>query len=94
MNAPPPIPELCGSTSESIAWMAIAASTALPPRFRTLSPAWVASGLAAIEKGSAVVTRAGAVRIVTGAAGAVAPAVKAAIASADVSLRSDSMEAD
>src|SRR4051812_16309005 len=51
MNAPPPTPELCGSTSDSIAWTAIAASTALPPRFSTLSPASAASGLAAITNG-------------------------------------------
>src|SRR4051794_15571943 len=52
MNAPPPTPELCGSTRLSIAWMAMAASTALPPRLRTLSPACAASGLAAMTKGS------------------------------------------
>ena len=51
MKAPPPTPELCGSTSDSIAWTAIAASTALPPRFSTLSPAWAASGLAAMTNG-------------------------------------------
>src|SRR5437588_567938 len=53
MKAPPPTPELCGSTSESIACTAIAASTALPPRFSTLSPACAASGLAAMTNGSA-----------------------------------------
>src|SRR5689334_21777656 len=52
MKAPPPTPELCGSTSDSIAWTAIAASTALPPRFRTLSPACAAKGLAAMTNGS------------------------------------------
>ena len=38
MKAPPPTPELCGSTSDSIACTAIAASTALPPRFSTFEP--------------------------------------------------------
>ena len=50
MNAPPPSPELCGSTSDSIAWTAIggvdraSAAAALP------SPARAASGLAAMTK--------------------------------------------
>src|SRR3954447_21341854 len=52
MKAAPPTPELCGSTSDSIAWTAIAASTALPPRLRTFRPARAASGLAAITNGS------------------------------------------
>src|SRR4051794_20981439 len=51
MKATPPMPELCGSTRLSIAWTAIAASTALPPRFRTFSPASAASGLAAMTNG-------------------------------------------
>ena len=51
MKAPPPTPELCGSTSDSIAWTATAASTALPPRFSTLRPACAASGLAAMTNG-------------------------------------------
>ena len=59
MKAPPPTPELCGSTSDSIAWTAIAASTALPPRFSTFSPAWAASGLAAMTNGSVAATWAG-----------------------------------
>ncbi|KAG0755428.1 hypothetical protein G6F22_020614 [Rhizopus arrhizus] len=46
MNAPPPIPEDCGSTRFSTSWVAMAASTTLPPRRSIASPAWVASGLA------------------------------------------------
>src|SRR6185295_9649800 len=66
MKAPPPTPELCGSTRLSIAWTAIAASTALPPRLSTLSPAWAASGFAAMTNGES----AGAADAVGGAAGA------------------------
>ena len=47
MKAPPPTPELWGSTRPSTAWMATAASIALPPSFSTLNPACAASGLAA-----------------------------------------------
>src|ERR1700722_1414107 len=47
MKTPPRTPELCGSTSPSIAWMATAASAALPPWRRTSAPASAASGLAA-----------------------------------------------
>src|SRR5690242_9079282 len=50
MNAPPPRPELCGSTSDSMAWTAMAASTALPPRSSTSMPARAANGLAAMTK--------------------------------------------
>ena len=57
MKAPPATLELCGSTSESIACMAIAASTALPPRFSTLRPARVARGLAAMTNGWAATAR-------------------------------------
>ena len=46
MKAPPPSPELCGSTSPSTSWIAIAASTALPPDRRISRPASVARGLA------------------------------------------------
>src|SRR5258705_6376269 len=61
MTGPPRTPELGGSTSDSIAWPAIAASTALPPRLSTFNPACAASGLAAMTKGS-VVAATGAVR--------------------------------
>src|SRR5258708_5331579 len=47
MKAPPPRPELCGSSSPSTAWIATAASTAEPPRRSTFSPASTASGSAA-----------------------------------------------
>jgi hypothetical protein len=47
MNDPPPRPELCGSTKPSTAWIATAASTALPPSRNTRRPASTASGLAA-----------------------------------------------
>src|SRR3979490_2299702 len=47
MKEPPPTPELCGSTRPNIAWMATAASTALPPFRRISAPAATASGLAA-----------------------------------------------
>jgi 5-oxoprolinase (ATP-hydrolysing) len=47
MNAPPPRPELCGSTRFSTSCTAIAASTALPPARRISRPASAASGLAA-----------------------------------------------
>src|SRR5690606_20434475 len=45
--APPPRPELCGSTRPSIACTATAASIALPPRRSTAVPASTASGCAA-----------------------------------------------
>jgi hypothetical protein len=44
MNASPPIPVMLGSVTLSIAAMAMAASTALPPRFKTSMPTWEASG--------------------------------------------------
>src|SRR5579872_3987354 len=47
MKAPPPKPELCGSTSPSTACTATAASMAEPPRCSTFTPASTASGLAA-----------------------------------------------
>src|ERR1039458_5263679 len=47
MNAPPPRPELCGSTSPSTACITTAASAAAPPACRTRMPACAASGLAA-----------------------------------------------
>ena len=67
MKAPPPTPELCGSTRHSMAWTAIAASTALPPRFRTLSPACAASGLAAMTNGAVGRSCAGATARAVGA---------------------------
>src|SRR4051812_47410818 len=56
MKAPPPRPELCGSTRPSTAWTATAAATAEPPPPSTLIAAWVARGLAAaaITRGPAV----------------------------------------
>ncbi len=53
------MPELCGSTSESIAWTAMAASTALPPRFSTSYPACAASGFAAMTKASSFAAETG-----------------------------------
>src|SRR6476620_9944341 len=44
MNASPPMPVIFGSVTFSIAAMAMAASTALPPRFRTSRPTCEASG--------------------------------------------------
>src|SRR5437870_479283 len=79
MKAPPPTPELCGSTSESIACTATAASTALPPRFSTLRPAWAASGLAAMTNGPSVAATGG-------AAGALAQEPRAMSARAERSL--------
>ena len=46
IKAPPPMPELCGSTSVSTACAAIAASTALPPTRRISRPATEACRLA------------------------------------------------
>ena len=46
-NAPPPIPEDCGSTTFSTICVAMAASTALPPLRKMASPASAASGFAA-----------------------------------------------
>src|SRR6516164_3520253 len=46
-KAPPPIPELCGSTRPSVACTATAASTAEPPLRRISSPACTARGSAA-----------------------------------------------
>src|SRR3954452_3043801 len=43
-NRSPPIPLDCGSTSPMTAWVAIAASIALPPRSSTCTPACAASG--------------------------------------------------
>ena len=45
-NAPPPMPEDCGSTRPSTAWAAMAASTALPPWRRMASAASDAAGSA------------------------------------------------
>ena len=42
INAPPPIPEDCGSTKVNTNCTAIAASTALPPCFSILKPALLA----------------------------------------------------
>src|ERR1700683_3944526 len=50
MKPPPATPELCGSTRPSIAWMATAASAALPPLRRISAPASAAKGLAATTK--------------------------------------------
>ncbi len=83
------MPELCGSTSDSIAWTAIAASTALPPRLRTLSPAWAASGLAAITY--EVLCSRASMRMIGGAAGTVAPDPKPTKAIARTSLRTTDM---
>jgi hypothetical protein len=47
MKAPPPIPELWGSTRLRTSWIAIAASAALPPFARISRPAAAASGFAA-----------------------------------------------
>ena len=41
------MPDDCGSTSPKTAWIAIAASVALPPLLRISIPAFVASGCAA-----------------------------------------------
>src|SRR5665213_1242449 len=46
MNAPPPRPELCGSTRPRVAWTATAASIADPPARSTFRPASTAAGLA------------------------------------------------
>jgi hypothetical protein len=40
----PPIPFETGSIKPSVAFAAIAASTALPPRFKISRPTWVAAG--------------------------------------------------
>ena len=47
MNAPPPIPALCGSTTLSASMVAIAASVALPPLRKISAPAAAARGSAA-----------------------------------------------
>jgi hypothetical protein len=44
MKASPPMPVMLGSVTLSTAATAIAASTALPPRFRISTPTWEASG--------------------------------------------------
>src|SRR3954451_8145995 len=82
MKAPPPTPELWGSTSDSIACTAIAASTALPPRLRTLRPPSAASGLATITNGCVAFASAAA-----WGAGAAAQAVNPTHASAVTRLR-------
>jgi len=46
MKPPPPMPELCGSTTVSANMTAIAASTADPPWASIASPAAVARGSA------------------------------------------------
>src|ERR1700730_17164943 len=57
MNAPPPSPEDCGSTTLRISCTAIAASAALPPACKISRPASTATGLAAeIMKDFAVAT--------------------------------------
>src|SRR5690348_9596640 len=70
MNDPPPTPELCGSTSPSMACMATAASMALPPLRRISAPASAATGFAAA-------TMAGTLRAVSGARAATCPAYAA-----------------
>src|SRR5690242_14448545 len=47
MKAPPPMPDDSGSTNPSTSWVAMAASTALPPSRIISSPALAACGLAA-----------------------------------------------
>src|SRR5215469_3044220 len=59
-KAPPPTPELCGSTSPSIACTATAASTALPPLRRISAPASAAAGLAAATMEGTLAARAAA----------------------------------
>src|SRR6516225_731130 len=44
----PPMPDIIGSTTLSVAATATAASKALPPASKTSSPAWVASGCAVL----------------------------------------------
>ena len=58
MNAPPPMPEDCGSTTLSTSWTAIAASTALPPRASVAMPASTAAGCAATTIACLLVTSA------------------------------------
>src|SRR4051812_42628778 len=48
MKLPPPMPELCGSTTLSASIVAIAASVALPPLRRISTPAAAARGSAAL----------------------------------------------
>ena len=43
-NRSPPMPQPVGSINPSVAFAAIAASTALPPAFRMSSATWVANG--------------------------------------------------
>ena len=68
-KAPPPMPELCGSTRLSTSCTAIAASTALPPARSISRPASAASGFAAATMYFWAVPRLFAVRPV-GASGA------------------------
>src|SRR5512139_137952 len=48
MKPPPPMPELCGSTTPSASMVAIAASVALPPARSISAPAAAARGSAAL----------------------------------------------
>jgi hypothetical protein len=43
-KASPPMPVEHGSTTQRVATVAMAASTALPPAFSTFRPAWAANG--------------------------------------------------
>ena len=87
-KAPPPSPELCGSTSASTSWIVMAASTALPPARSMSSPAWVASGFADAAMCRCAVDVASPARKVDdgsgceGRSGAVAQAASSATASA------------
>jgi hypothetical protein len=75
MKPPPPMPELCGSTRPSIAWIATAASAALPPAARISIPASTACGLAAATPDVAcAASGAGALAAAAGAGAAVSGA--------------------
>ena len=91
MKAPPPRPELCGSTRPSTACTATAASSAEPPARSTFSPALAASGLAAVTIACGVITGAEACR--SSAAGGVAGAAAGGWANAGAATAASAMRA-
>src|SRR5688500_10053273 len=54
MNKPPPIPELCESTTPNVTAAAIAPSTAFPPPFIAANAASVAAGCTVAAKAARV----------------------------------------
>src|SRR5690606_22952060 len=81
-NPPPPIPELCGSTTVRASIVAIAASVALPPCRRIAAPASAARGSAALTRPAAFAVCATGAAVAAPDAESEAGATKAGVAQA------------